>query len=128
MSDEMQRYAGEHRFGFAVFAISPVVAWFVTAEKLGVARVTKPKIKGLIELFPHTFEYPLLYIVPICAAIVSIFIWIMAVKLSKSEFKGMKYKYKLRGADLVSADELNQKTRKRKEKQVDLATIYMPTT
>lgn len=128
MSDEMQRYAGEHRFGFAVFAISPVVAWFVTAEKLGVARVTKPKIKGLIELFPHTFEYPLLYIVPICAAIVSIFIWIMAVKLSKTEFKGMKYKYKLRGADLVSADELNQKTRKRKEKQVDLATIYMPTT
>ncbi|WP_407200898.1 hypothetical protein [Enterobacter cloacae] len=97
MSDEMQRYAGEHRFGFSLFAISPVVAWFVTAEKLGVARVTKPKIKGLVELFPHTFEYPLLYIVPICAAIASIFIWIMAVKLSKTEFKGMKYKYKLRG-------------------------------
>ncbi|WP_407200935.1 hypothetical protein [Enterobacter cloacae] len=58
MSDEMQRYAGEHRFGFSLFAISPVVAWFVTAEKLGVARVTKPKIKGLVELFPMPFEYP----------------------------------------------------------------------
>ncbi|KAB1469121.1 type IV secretion system DNA-binding domain-containing protein [Cronobacter sakazakii] len=127
MSNEMARNAGTHRLCFLVFLASPFVGWLATAQKMHYARETKPKVKGFIELFPHTMDYPLLITIPIIAMVVAILFWIIAIKLNKSEFRGYKYKYRLRGSELVSASALNNKTTERKKQQVTLATIKMPT-
>lgn len=126
MSENSGRNAKTHRFCFIVLAVSPFIGWLATAQKMGYARITKPKIKGFAQLVPHTFDYPLLYIVPIAAVFVSIIFWIIAIKLAQTEFKGMKYKFKLRGSDLVNAKSLNEITTVRGAKQVNLSTINMP--
>lgn len=126
MSKNSGRNSKTHRFCFFVMLASPFIGWLATAQKMQYAPVTKPKIKGFIQLASHTLDYPLLCIVPIIAFSLSIVFWIIAIRLARTEFQGMKFKYKLRGSDLVSAKELNDKTTKKNVKQINLATINMP--
>lgn len=126
MSRDSGRHSKTHRFCFMVMLASPIIGWLATAQKMEYAQVTKPKLKGFIQLVPHTLDYPLLCIIPVVAFLVSILIWFIAIKFAQTEFKGMKYKYKLRGSDLVSAKELNDITTVRKARQINLATINMP--
>lgn len=112
---------------FGLFTLfSPFLTWVVVAKKMEYARVTKPKIKGIIELIPNTFEHPLLYIIPIVVFILAIIAWILAVKLNDPDFKGYKYDYRLRGSEIVSAKKLNELTTIKNRKQAVFATIKMP--
>lgn len=123
----MSRHADVHKVWGCVTLAAPFVAWIITAKKLGLARETKPPIKGLLELIPKTFDYPPLYLAMIAGLAIGIFLWVVFFKLNKPDFMGYKYDYRLRGSDIVSSEMLNSKTKdKSNNKQVNLATIKMP--
>lgn len=126
MNNNSGRHADTHKIMFFITFLSPFAIWLAVARKMDFARVTKPKIKGFVELIPNTFEHPQLYLFPVLAFVISIIAWVIVIKFNEPEFRGFKYKYRLRGSDMVSVKQLNELTKEKEGKQITLATVKLP--
>lgn len=106
---------------------SPIVGWLGAAKKYNLVELTHPKIKGFVNLLPHTTEHLPLMAMPAGFTLTSIALWVLFHKMSKQAFTGAEFKEFLRGTEIVLPHELIRKTKdKDKRPQVKFATIPMP--
>ncbi len=106
---------------------SPFIGWIAAAKHYHLAEETHPKIKGLMNLVPHTTEHLPLMLMPAGFAIISIAAWYVIARLSKQAFTGAEFKEHLRGTEVVTESELARKTKsKKKEEQIFFGNIPVP--
>ncbi|MGE6114038.1 type IV secretion system DNA-binding domain-containing protein [Aeromonas salmonicida] len=115
----------------AITAAAPVLTWHKLAGNAGLIATTTPKYLGILNAFPKTIEAipdnPMLAMGPVAAFVGMAALWVVFAKGKKSDFRGQEYKKFIRGTKYVTAKKLIPMVRERKEKQVYVGKIPMPT-
>lgn len=110
--------------GFIVF--TPIVFW-ILAAKFYYGWSDQTFKNRITVMLAHTFELQPLYLALIFGLVIGIIISIIFyTHVEEKAFRGAKFKKLYRGTKLVSARELANLTRNRKEKQITIADIPIP--
>lgn len=119
------RVEEKRQLSLLVFLFIPAVFWFAAVKKT--EPLTNPKYKAVWELMKHTHEKPVLLGSLIAGVLMAIFlIWLIS-QLGQSPFGGAYFKKFLRGTKIVTPDKLKSLAREKKQEQIDIGGIPMPT-
>lgn len=103
----------------------PFLGWFLAVKRT--ETLTDPKIKALFNVAMHTHEKPMLLLGIGCGfALAALLTWLIIWGMTTA-FTGERFKRFLRGTKIVTADKLKSLTTERKEKQVVIGDIPIPT-
>jgi hypothetical protein len=102
----------------------PAAAWLLTA--IHTERLSDPKLRALYRIAEQTPDKPLLLAAFAGGFVVALLILWLLGKAGGSEFRGAPFHRRLRGAEVVSAARLRNKTRTRRAAQIDVSGIPMP--
>lgn len=116
----------KRRVALATIVLLPATAWIVVAKKTGL--IEKGQFfKGISHAAHATPSSLPLIAAPIVGLIIAIGAVIMIMRLGGAEFAGAKFTKFLRGARLTSPQALARETREKKTRQIEIASIPMPT-
>ncbi len=113
------------RLSILIITLVPVLVWTRVAKTM--VEKTNPPIKGYWNLLIHTLDHPLLFGATLGAFALAILLVVLIARAGKSEFTGAKFSKFLRGTQVTSKRALASKCRSRKEQQVVIAGVPMPT-
>jgi len=108
-----------------IWLVMPLMGWFI-ALKL-TETLTSPKLKALFEIAKQTPEKTPLLIGIGAGILLAIALTWLLIELYSSPFTGQHFKRFLRGTKIVAVDKLKRLTREKKNKQVLVGEVPVPT-